>query len=156
MQGKQPFLGTFQNKVDRKGRVSVPAAFRQVLSGQSFTGIVCFLSFKVDAIEGCGMDFMTQLSDSVASVDLFSETQEDLSATIFSEAHQLSWDSGGRVQIPAELLSSTGITETAAFVGMGRTFRIWEPKALAAFQAERRARAREQGLSLSLSPPQGG
>jgi MraZ protein len=137
VQKQPPFLGTFHNKVDRKGRVSVPAPFRQILGTQSFQGIVCFQSYKVDAIEGCSLNFMADLSESVADIDLFSEQQEDLAATLFSEAHQLAWDSGGRIQLPPALLETAGISETASFVGMGKTFRIWEPEALAAYQAER-------------------
>ena len=34
------FLDTFVNKIDRKGRVSVPATFRAALDGQAFHGIV--------------------------------------------------------------------------------------------------------------------
>ncbi len=52
------FIGTFENKVDRKGRVSVPAQFRQTLAAQSFQGIVAFRSYRADAIEACGFDFM--------------------------------------------------------------------------------------------------
>jgi len=48
------FLSTFVNKVDRKGRVSVPASFRAALAGQSFAGIVVYRSFKNSAIEGSG------------------------------------------------------------------------------------------------------
>lgn len=155
MQKQPPFLGTFHNKVDRKGRVSVPAPFRQLLAGAPFQGIVCFQSYKVDAIEGCSLDFMAELSESVASIDLFSEQQEDLAATIFSEAHQLAWDSGGRIQLPPELLANAGIDEAAAFVGMGKTFRIWEPQRLAAHQAERRAQARDKALTLPLRPNRG-
>lgn len=150
MSKQPPFLGTFHNKIDRKGRVSVPAPFRQILGAGSFQGVVCFQSYKVPAIEGCGLDFMAELSDSVADFDLFSERQEDLAATIFSEAHQLAWDSGGRIQLPPELLEAGGIGETAAFVGMGKLFRIWEPQRLLAYQAERRAQARAKDLSLPL------
>ncbi len=156
MQEQLPFLGMHENKVDRKGRVSVPASFRQVLADQSFQGIVCFLSYRVDAIEGCGMNFMTELSNSVADIDLFSDAQEDLSATLFSTSHPLAWDSGGRVQLPPDLLEAAGITDTAAFAGMGKTFRIWEPARLAAFQAERRGQAKSKGLTLPLSGKRGG
>ena len=146
-----PFLGTYHNKIDAKGRVSVPAPFRQLLSSQSFQGVVCFLSYKVDAIEGCSMSFMEHLSSSVAEIDLFSDRQESLAATIFAEAHSLPWDSGGRIQLPRMLLSAAQINESAAFVGMGKTFRIWEPAALAQFQGERRVRARSDGLALPLN-----
>lgn len=156
MQEQAPFLGRHENKVDRKGRVSVPASFRQVLASDSFQGIVCFLSYKVDAIEGCGMAFMKHLSNSVAVSDLFSESQQDLSATLFTESYELVWDSGGRVQLPGELLEAASIEETALFAGMGKTFRIWEPKRFAAYQAERRAQAKSKGLTLPLGGQGGG
>ena len=57
------FLSTFTNKVDKKGRVSVPATFRAALSELSFPGIVAYRSFTALCIEGCGMDFMQRLSE---------------------------------------------------------------------------------------------
>ncbi|MGO1120198.1 division/cell wall cluster transcriptional repressor MraZ [Rhodovibrionaceae bacterium A322] len=153
MQKQPPFLGTFHNKVDRKGRVSVPAAFRQILGASSFPGLVLYESYKAPgAIEGCSMDFMTDLSESLMSMDLYSETHEDLSATLFSESHQLSWDANGRIVLPEELIEAAGITDMATFAGMGKSFRIWEPAAFKVFQAARRAQTREKGLSLPLRP----
>src|SRR5476651_1478796 len=56
------FLSTFVNKVDRKGRVSVPASFRAALADQSFNGIIAFRSFKSSAIEGSGIDRLGEMS----------------------------------------------------------------------------------------------
>ncbi|MEX2629635.1 MAG: division/cell wall cluster transcriptional repressor MraZ [Tistlia sp.] len=147
---RQPFLGTHINKIDAKGRVSVPAAFRQVLADDAFPGVVCFPSYKAEAIEGCAMGFMSELSNSVDEYQLFSDEQETLSDVIFGTSASLAWDSNGRIQLPADLLEFARLDGTAAFVGMGKTFRIWEPEALARSQAERRAQARDRGLSLRL------
>ena len=152
---RQPFLGTHINKIDAKGRVSVPAAFRQVLAEDAFAGVVCFPSFTSEALEGCAMGFMNEISNSVAErYELFSNDQEDLSDLIFAESAMLAWDSNGRIQLPPEMIAFAKLEGTAAFVGMGKTFRIWEPEALARNQAERRAQARDKGLSLRLSPGQ--
>ncbi|MCH7544649.1 MAG: MraZ N-terminal domain containing protein, partial [Proteobacteria bacterium] len=70
------FLSTFINKVDRKGRVSVPAPFRASLAGQVFNGIVAFRSYRQAAIEGCGIDRMERLSDSIEELELFSEARD--------------------------------------------------------------------------------
>jgi MraZ protein len=147
---RQPFLGTHINKIDAKGRVSVPAAFRQVLAEDAFPGVVCFPSYKVQAVEGCAMGFMSELSGSVDEYELFSDEQETLSDVIFGTSASLAWDANGRIQLPADMLEFAQLEGTAAFVGMGKTFRIWEPGALARSQAERRALAREKGLSLRL------
>jgi len=145
------FLSTFINKVDKKGRVSVPAPFRAALSGQGFDGIVAFRSYKFPAIEACGYDRMEGLSASVDDLALFSEAQDDLAATIFADARQLPFDSDGRVILPGDLAAHAGITDRAAFVGRGPTFQIWEPKAFQAFQDEARARTRRQGATLRLT-----
>lgn len=149
------FIGTVMNKVDRKGRVSVPASFRAALAGQSFNGIIAFPSFKHKTLECCAIDFMEQLALSLYDVDTFSDQQDDLAATIFAEAHQLPFDSEGRILLPPALLAHAGIVETAAFVGQGPRFQIWEPNAQKAFYAEARERSHRQGATLKVRPPQG-
>lgn len=151
------FLSTFVNKVDRKGRVSVPASFRTTLAAQSFQGVIAYRSFTNACIEGCGMDFMERLSDSTQNFDAFSAEQEDLSALIFADARQLSWDPEGRISLPEELIAHAGLSENAAFVGKGQTFQIWQPETYKAMEAEIRARALKNRPTLPLRPaPCGG
>ncbi len=148
------FVSTFTNKVDRKGRVSVPASFRAALSTQLFAGIVVYPSFTSTAIEGCGTDFLEDLAASAeASFDRFSTEQDDLNTLIFASSHQLAWDPEGRVVLPEEILAHARIAEQAAFVGKGRTFQIWEPEALKVHQAEARERALKNRPQLVLRPP---
>ena len=142
------FIGTHENKVDQKGRVSVPATFRAALAGLPFQGIVVFPSHRADAIEGCGMDFMEQLNARMQDIALFSETQDDLATTIFAVSQQLPFDSTGRIQLPEKLRAEAGIRDKAAFVGMGTLFRIWEPGRLQAHMAAARQRARERELTI--------
>lgn len=146
------FMGTHENKVDQKGRVSVPAAFRAVLTAVPFQGIVAFPSHRIDAIEGCGMDFMEQMNARVQGIALFSETHDDLAATIFAASQPLAFDSTGRIQLPEQLRAHAGITEKAAFVGMGQLFQIWDPGRLAAHMAAAHQRVRERQPTL---PPLG-
>jgi MraZ protein len=144
------FFGTFENKVDRKGRVSVPALFRQALTRSSFQGIVARASHRSPGIEAYDLEFMAQLNEGVATANLFSDVHDDLALTIFGEAYQLGFDGEGRVLLPPALIEHAGITERASFVGMGSLFQIWEPETLSRQKAEARARAREQGLTLPL------
>jgi len=149
------FLSTYVNKVDRKGRVSVPATFRAALQGQSFHGVIAFRSYKEAAIIGCGIDFMERLSTSVTDLDLFSDVQDDLSATIFADAHQLALDGDGRMMLPGDLAEHAGITDSAAFVGRGETFQIWEPKSFDKRLSDARDRAKSQGATLRIRPAGG-
>jgi MraZ protein len=143
------FLSTHINKVDRKGRVSVPAAFRLALAEQSFSGIVVFPAIQSKALEGSGMDRLEELSARVDALPEFSEERDALSA-IFADSQALSFDSEGRIMLPPELCEHAGIVleGSAAFVGLGRTFQIWEPNRFETHQVERRAKAR----TLTLPP----
>lgn len=145
------FLSTFVNKVDRKGRVSVPASFRAALAGQSFLGIVAFRSFKLPCVEGSGIDRMEALSGRVDAMGQFSESSDNASV-VFSDAQQLPFDGEGRIMLPEVLAEHAGITEHAAFVGQGRGFQIWEPERFKAHQSELRDRARRQGVTLPPAP----
>jgi MraZ protein len=146
------FLSTFVNKVDRKGRVSVPATFRAALSGQSFSGIVAFRSFKTSAVDCSGIDRMEEMSARLESLEQFSEDYDNL-ALLFADAQQLPFDGEGRIVLPEALAEHAGITDSAAFVGLGRTFQIWEPESYKRYPAEARERAKRQGVTLPAVRP---
>src|SRR5215510_5623656 len=94
------FIDTFVNKIDRKGRVSVPATFRAALAAQPFQGIVAFPSFQLNALQCAGMDWMQSLIEGTQQVDLFSQEHDDLTAALFPDAKQLSFDGEGRIMLP--------------------------------------------------------
>lgn len=150
------FLSTTINKVDRKGRVSVPAAFRAVLSGQAFHGIVAFPSFKHPAVQCGGMEWMEKLGAGVDAYDMFSDEHDTLTAALFANAQQLSFDGEGRVLLPESLIEHASLSEQAAFVGRGPLFEVWNPDAFEAYQAEAVRQASEKGLTLRPGTPPGG
>ncbi len=152
------FLDCHVHKIDRTGRVSVPAQFRAALINQSFAGVIAFPSFRenCDAIEACGMDRMNQLSESLDNLDPFSDEQNDMAAVLFGAAVQLPFDGEGRIMLPGRLLDGAGIVDKTVFVGCGKTFQMWAPDAHAEFAAEARGRARESRARLLLTKPAGG
>ena len=151
------FIDTFVNRIDRKGRVSVPATYRQALAQQSYAGIVALPSFKFPSLHCAGIDWMQGLIERMSSVDLFSEAHDDLSVTLFGDAKQLAFDGEGRIVLPPALCQHAGLEESAAFVGRGMHFEIWEPGALERHKAEARKRALAQGRTLRQpNPGQGG
>lgn len=151
------FVSTFINKLDRKGRISVPAPFRAALAQQSFAGIVAFPSFTSTAIEGWPISFLEDMATASAETyDLFSDEQDDLNTLIFSTSHQLAFDPEGRVVLPEELIAHAGLSDLAAFVGKGRTFQIWEPEAMERHRLEARERAKTRPLRVGLKQKDGG
>ena len=151
------FLSTHVNKVDRKGRISVPAPYRLELSGLRFAGIIAFPSFRehYDAIEGCGIDRMEALSAGVDTLNPFSDENDAFANAIFGSSFQLGFDGEGRVVLPDALRMHAGINDSAAFVGRGPTFQIWEPGALAEYQDAARRRVQENRANLRLPRPPG-
>ena len=152
------FLDSHVHKIDRKGRVSVPAQFRAALMNQSFAGVIAFPSFRenCDAIEACGMDRMDQLSESLDSLDPFSNEQNDMAAVIFGAAVQLPFDGEGRIVLPERLLSAAGISDKTVFVGCGKPFQMWATGAYADYAVTAHSRAREARSVLQLKRPAGG
>lgn len=124
------FLSTFVNKVDRKGRTSVPASFRAALSGGDWMGVVLYRSPLLPAIVGADLGYMERHSNEVDEIASLADPKQALSAAILADSRQLAFDPEGRILLPADLLAHANITEQAAFVGRGKTFQIWEPKAL--------------------------
>ncbi len=142
------FLSTFVNKIDKKGRVSVPAPFRAALGNDS-SGIVVFKSLQVDALDGCSIAHLELLSQSLEKLDLPPETLELIETTIFGGSVVIPFDGEGRVVLPASLTQPVGIGEEVAFVGRRRTFQLWCPKKLLAHDSAARATARAKDISLS-------
>ncbi len=153
------FLSTYHNKVDRKGRVSVPAAYRSVLTGASFQGIIVYPSMTEPAIEAFGRDLLDRMSRqrtdrSIEGGDfeqLLLGGGDGLVEAIMAMVRELPFDGEGRAILPPSLAAHAGITDRATFVGRGDRFQIWEPEAFERHQAEAidrlRTRLRGEGTA---------
>lgn len=148
------FTGIQTNKVDKKGRVSVPRTFRALFEGETFQGVYVFPSFRQPALEACPEGFMERIVDSLEDLPLFSDDQDDLSIIVES-AQRLPFDPEGRIVLPDDFREVAGIKDEAAFVGRGRTFQIWAPKAYADARKPAFERAKSRGLTLKLRRPSG-
>ncbi len=142
------FLSTYVNKVDKKGRVSVPATFRATLVDQSFQGVVLFKATNHPCIEGFDFGTMDELSSRLDQFDMFSDQQDDLATAIFAESIQCPFDSEGRINVPQYLLDFANIHDGAAFVGLGRKFQIWDADAFEKRRVEARGNVIRDGLTL--------
>lgn len=150
------FLSTFTNKVDKKGRVSVPATFRAALGEQQHQGIVLFRSGQLNCLEGFDWAKMDEISDRLEHFDLFSSDQDDLATTVFGESVQLLFDGDGRIVLPLSLMESAQIVDAATFVGLGKKFQIWQPGLFEKRKEEARNRVRDKGLTIPSYVSRGG
>ena len=121
------FLSTFENKIDKKGRVSVPASFRSYLSNLGYNGVICYPSFNNNCIEAWPQDRIEKISNAIDSLNPFEENKDYFATSILSESTDLQFDSEGRILITSKLLKHAKIKNIMLFVGQGKTFQIWEP-----------------------------
>ena len=61
------FLSSYENKIDKKGRVSVPATFRSYLNSMGYNGFISYPSFNHDALEACAQDRIEKLSNTITT-----------------------------------------------------------------------------------------
>ena len=96
-----------------------------------------------------------RLSARLDELPEFSDERDAL-LSILPDSQQLPFDGEGRIILPPLMVAHAGIGDNAAFVGLGRTFQIWEPERFQRHQEEMRERVRQRGLTLparGLPPP---
>jgi MraZ protein len=141
------FVSNFTNKIDRKGRVSVPAPFRQILAAKGSDMVVLYPHPKHPAIEGSGMDWLEDYAARLAQLPEYDDDRDALQS-LFSQVSQIAPDSEGRITLPETLAGRAGLSETAIFVGAGNKFEIWEPARHAEHLSQQQARMRERNLTV--------
>ena len=142
------FLSSYENKLDKKGRVSVPASFRSHLSSLGYNGFITYPSFNHQALEACSQDRIEKLSSSIDSLNPFEEKRDFFATSVLSESASLQFDGEGRVLISEKLLNHAKIQSNILFVGLGKTFQIWEPQTFEKFKVVARKKAYQNRSSL--------
>ena len=150
------FLSSYENKLDKKGRVSVPASFRSHLSSLGYNGFVTYPSFNHEALEACSEDRIEKISNTIDSLNPFEEKRDYFATSVLSESISLQFDSEGRVLIADKLLNHAKIKNSILFVGLGKTFQIWEPKSFEKFKIVARKRAFQNRSNLKWDNKQTG
>ena len=135
------FLSNTINKIDAKGRVSIPSQFRSVLENQGFAGVYLYPSFTSQSIDGGGEVLINQLAESIETMKLFAEETDALATALFSETYQLNYDQDGRVSLPESLMIHAGLKDKVTFAGIGQKFQMWEPSAFESFKNDSRVKA---------------
>jgi len=142
------FLSIYENKLDKKWRVSVPASFRSYLSNMGYNGAICYPSFNNPSIEGCSQNRIEKLSESIDSLSPFEEKRDIFATSVLAESTNVQFDSEGRISLSKKLLSHARIKNKMLFVGQGKTFQIWEPKLFEKFKIQARKKANLNRASL--------
>lgn len=134
------FLSNAVNRIDAKGRVSVPAHFRSVVQKRGYQDLYALRALEVPALDVGGPDLLDRYEARIALEDPFLQAADDMSFFCHGDGSFLKLDQDGRISVGEFLREHTGITTEVAFVGRGHFFQIWEPERLKAHGAQVRAR----------------
>ncbi len=138
------FLSTFENRIDRKGRLSVPAPFRSVLERRR-DPLYLFKSLTEPCLEGCGPNRIGQIVAAIDSMDSLSAEVATLQ-TMLSSAQEMKLDGEGRIMLSADFIAFAELQEVALYAGIGHSFQIWLPERYRTREADARSHAKTSGL----------
>ena len=150
------FLSSYENKIDKKGRVSVPATFRSYLNSMGYNGFISYPSFNHSALEACSQERIEKLSNTIDSLNPFEEKRDFFATSILSESENLQFDTEGRISLSEKLLNHAMIKTNVLFVGLGKTFQIWEPQNFEKFKTVARKKAYQNRSNLKWENKQKG
>ena len=130
------FRGTSLHKVDRKGRVSVPASFRRVLevrdpgwnAGEEPRLVIVFGSSTRLFLECYTIEAIMEVEERIARHPRGSTARRLLERLFHSQSLEATVDLTGRLVLPAALRKKIGIDSEAQFVAKLDTFQIWNPR----------------------------
>lgn len=136
------FVSHFTNRLDAKGRVSVPASFRAVLARDGFDGLYLHPALDAPALDAGGNALLAEIDRLLQSLAPYSEERDQLSTALFGTSEIVKLDPEGRMVLSEAAKAHAGISDTVAFVGLGSKFQLWEPEAFRAHLEAGRAKVR--------------
>ena len=138
----QPFISTVTGTLDGKGRVCIPAPFRDILTAQNTAGVYICPSISDPALEGFGDLVLDRFHARQSEKDpFFTPDFDDMAFAILSMTQLLPRDENGRVRLPEDFIAHAGLKDRVTFIGMGTKFQIWEPERFAQMRETRLKRA---------------
>jgi MraZ protein len=143
------FVSTFINKIDKKGRVSLPSIFRSALPKDHRNEIILLKSLRNKSIEGLSVIRVNEIAQRINSLDFFSDEHDDFTTSIFSEMLPTNLDKEGRFLLPEKLKEFAKIKDEVAFIGQGFFFQIVNPKVASDLQNKSRIRLNSNKKTLS-------
>ena len=131
------FRGEGVQKVDGKGRVSIPAHFRRVLEagdptwtdGKAPEFVIVYGDEKRDYLECFTIDSANEMDAKIEALPRGHAVRKRLSKLFHGQSLPANVDETGRIVLPAKLRQKIGIEAEAYFIAMGDTFQIWHPDA---------------------------
>ncbi len=116
------FLGRYEHSIDDKGRMTIPARFRELLEGEAFIS----LGFDQNLIVWPSRAFMA-IMEHLGTMSVTDPSTRLLRRIFFTNACKAEFDKAGRILLPQHLRVAAGLESTGIVAGVGETFEIWSP-----------------------------
>jgi MraZ protein len=116
------FLGRFEHNIDEKGRLTIPARYRELLADGAY--VTQGLDHNLIVLPTPSFQ---SISETVSALSMTDPTARQLRRLIFSSAVQCEIDRAGRILLPQFLRDAIQLKDTAMIVGVGGHFEIWAP-----------------------------
>lgn len=133
------FVGSFENRVDKKGRVSVPASYRTVLARQPTQELYLGVDPETGGIDGWSDSYLDEIEARIDQLPIGSPKRDLMELQYFGAPHITQVDGDGRIVLPQRMREQAGLREIGLFVGRGKFFQLWDPERLAAHKARLQA-----------------
>ncbi len=137
------FVSNFTNKLDAKGRVSIPAPFRAVLARDGFEGLYIHPSLDGPTLDCGGYALLREIDAMIAPLSPYGRDRDAIAMTLLGESEMLKVDGEGRIGLTDSLKHHAGIEGEVTFAGTGHKFQIWEPGRFRARLLEARQQTRD-------------
>lgn len=116
------FLGQYEHTIDEKGRMTIPARFRDLLQNGAY--ITTGFDHNLMVLTA---DSFEKIYDRVNHLSMTDPTARQLKRLIFSNADRVEIDRAGRILIPQKLRETVQLKTDAVVLGVGDYFEIWSP-----------------------------
>jgi MraZ protein len=126
------FKGTYHHRIDAKGRLPVPAAFRRAL-GEPDSVVVTQLD---QCLAVYALSEWATLEGQLAALPAFSKPVKALTRLLASRAAECEIDVQGRILLPPALRVAVGLARDAVVIGVLGRFEVWAPEAWESFVRE--------------------
>lgn len=138
------FLSTHEKPLDAKRRLLVPQDFRATAlmpheGVEPFEGVYCFAAVDAACIECGGAAFFAGYREVIDAIPRFTAERKAMEHRIYAAMQRLSFDTAGRITLPAEWCERFGLDGGVLITGLGDSFQIWNPEAYKTYAAEQAA-----------------
>ena len=128
-------IGSFEHMLDAKGRVFIPAKWRESVGDTLVVTLGLLESGSGSCLSGMSVEEWERFSQKLSALPITDMGGQAIRRKLYSMAAACEIDKQGRILIPAQLRELTGLNKDATLIGVGERVEIWNPETLAAYNA---------------------